>query len=438
MGIRTLPNRTTRFYVDKPTIQYPVLRYKPVSFTVITLILLGFAGQAASAQAPKRTGKPSLAPAKAIRPVRPLPIRTGLGGVHFCGETVPTEQAAVSQKLAIALMNSSGYAQHLTALQRRSAPYFAVIDPILHKHNIPADFRYLPIVESDWKATAVSSAGAVGYWQFMDETARDMGLKITPETDERQDLAKSTDAACRYLNDLHRSLKSWTLVAAAYNGGMGMIQRKMVRQGQRDYYQLVLNDETSYYLYRILAIKELFTNPGRYAGLAAGPLAFADNPYEREREQARRMGWLDDLDAEPVGTPIESLGPAPTGEVKLMDSLLVDLLRNKPVVPLVFIGDVAARLLKAGLPKIGQSWAFTLTQDVQLDETDLKAGDALYAVVDDVDDRGHIYLRATKVISAETKESIPLRLTVMNPATGMAGVPLPKNLKPGWLVQFRL
>lgn len=348
------------------------------------------------------------------------------------------EQAAVSQKLAIALMNSSGYAQHLSALQQRSAPYFAVVDPILRKHNIPADFRYLPIVESDWKATAVSSAGAVGYWQFMDETARDMGLKITPEVDERQDLQKSTDAACRYLKALYRNLGSWTLVAAAYNGGVGMMQRKMAKQGQRDYYQLVLNEETSYYLYRILAIKELFTNPGRYAGLAAGPMAFTDNPYEREREQARRMGWLDDLDTEPVGVPIEPFSPASTGESKLMDSLLVDLLQRKPMVATVFTGDVEARLLKAGLPKIGQSWAFTLTQDVQIDETDLKAGDALYAVVEDVDDRGLIYLRATKAISAETKESILLRLTAMNPATGFAGVPLPNGVKPGWLVQFKL
>lgn len=335
-------------------------------------------------------------------------------------------------------MGSSGYARHLEALRQRSAPYFAQIDPILRKYNIPADFRYLPIVESDWKATAVSSAGAVGYWQFMDQTALDMGLKITPELDERQDLRKSTDAACRYLKVLYRNLGSWTLVAAAYNGGVGMIQRKMVRQGQRDYYQLILNEETSYYLYRIVAIKELFTNPARYAGLAAGPMAFLDNPYEREREQARRMGWLNDQDTEPVGVLIESSKPSAGSEAQLMDSLLVNMLKTRPAMAPIFTGDVEARLLKAGSLKMGQSWAFVMTRDAQVEDNDLKAGDALYAVVDDVDDRGTIYFRATKAISAATKEVVLLQLTAMNPATGLSGVPLPKVVKPGWLVQFKL
>ncbi len=399
-------------------------------------LLTGLFAISAVAQVPEK-------PARAARPLpkssgKVRPVTRGAGAIHFCGEVVPTEQASVSQKLASALMGSSGYARHLEALRQRSAPYFAQIDPILRKYNIPADFRYLPIVESDWKATAVSSAGAVGYWQFMDQTALDMGLKITPELDERQDLRKSTDAACRYLKVLYRNLGSWTLVAAAYNGGVGMIQRKMVRQGQRDYYQLILNEETSYYLYRIVAIKELFTNPARYAGLAAGPMAFLDNPYEREREQARRMGWLNDQDTEPVGVLIESSKPSAGSEAQLMDSLLVNMLKTRPAMAPIFTGDVEARLLKAGSLKMGQSWAFVMTRDAQVEDNDLKAGDALYAVVDDVDDRGTIYFRATKAISAATKEVVLLQLTAMNPATGLSGVPLPKVVKPGWLVQFKL
>ncbi|MBC8154271.1 MAG: lytic transglycosylase domain-containing protein [Bacteroidetes bacterium] len=407
-------------------------------FKCILLLLTSLSVSSVSAQSPRKSGKSARHSANRPTPIRPATMRAGAGMVQFCGEVVPTQQGAVSQKLATALMNSSGYAQHLDALQRRSAPYFAVIDPILRKHNIPADFRYLPIVESDWKATAVSSAGAVGYWQFMDETARDMGLKVTPELDERQDLVKSTDAACRYLKVLYRNLGSWTLVAAAYNGGVGMIQRKMTRQGHRDYYRLALNDETSYYLYRILAIKELFTNPARYAGSAAGPMAFLDNPYERERAQARRMGWLNDQDTDPVGVPIEPFGTALGGGVPLMDSLLVDLLQRKPASGQVFSGDLEARLLKSGSLRLGQSWAFVVTRDTRIYEDDLKAGDALYAVVDDIDDRGVLYLRVTKAVSVATKEVIPLRLTASNPATGLAGVPLPKAVKPGWVVQFNL
>lgn len=356
--------------------------------------------------------------------------------LHFCGEIVPTEHSAVSQKLALALTSSSGYARHVENIKRRSGSYFATISPILRKHRIPEDFRYLPLIESDWKADAVSSAGAVGYWQFMDETARDMGLRITPENDERKDLIKSTEAACRYLNSLYRSLGSWTLVAAAYNGGIGMLQRKMTRQGHRDYYRLALNEETGYYLYRILAMKELFTNAAYYARMALGPMAYSDNPYEHEREQARRMGWLNDHDLDPVGEPLETVTPAPGSEASLMDSLLVRLLADKSVTRPVFTGDVIARLTKAGLPKLGQSWAFVVMQEGLAGDYTLKAGDVLYAVVDEVDAKGMIHLRATKALLADTEESVFLTLTAMNPATGLAGIPLPKGVKAGWVVQF--
>ena len=359
--------------------------------------------------------------------------------LHFCGEIVPLEQGTVSQKLAISLAASGGYIRHLQALKQRSAPYFAVIEPILSKHNIPNDFKYLPLIESAWRADAVSSAGAVGYWQFMDDTAKDMGLKIDGETDERQDLRKSTEAACRYIKFLHRKLGSWTLVAAAYNGGIGMLQTKMQRQGHQDFYRLVMNEETSYYLYRILAMKELFTNSSYYAGMAGGLLAYTENPYEREREQARKMGWLQDDDPELTGTPIEpGVLPTYSSEAAHMDSVLTELLRNKSTAFQVMAGDVTARLVKAGKLTVGQSWAFVITQDVQLGEDQLRAGDALYAVVDDVDANGTIFLRATRLVSQQTKQPILLTLNAMNPTTGLAGIVLPKPLKPGWEVQWKL
>ena len=360
--------------------------------------------------------------------------------LHFSGEVVPTEQGDVSTKLAISLAGSSGYSRHVNALKARSAPFFAVIEPILHKHGIPDDFKYLPLIESAWQSNAVSTAGAVGYWQFMDETARDMGLSISPANDERTDLRKSTEAASRYLKFLYRKLGSWTLVAAAYNGGVGMVERKIVRSGHRDYYAMSMNPETGYYLYRILAMKELFTNPAYGAGPMGVMLASAGNLYDAEREQARRMGWLRDDEPEPEGVPVESL-PDPAGvrnEASLMDSVLVEILKSKPATPPVFVGDVAAKLVRAGLPKMGQSWAFTLTEDVQIGEEQLSAGDALYAVVDDVDSRGNLFLRATKAITTRAKKTVPLSLLAINPTTGLAGVPRPKAIKPGWIVQWKL
>lgn len=388
-----------------------------------------FAGQTVFAQKKTAISK--------IGPTRPV---TGLARLHFSGEIVPTQQAEVSTKLADALASSSGYARHVNALKARSAPFFAVIEPILQKHAVPNDFKYLPLIESAWQANAVSSAGAVGYWQFMDETARDMGLSITPGNDERTDLRKSTEAASKYLRFLYRKLGSWTLVAAAYNGGVGMVERKIVRSGHRDYYTMSMNPETGYYLYRILAMKELFTNPVYGPGSAGIMLASAGNLYNQEREQARRMGWLRDDEPEPEGVPIESL-PDPVGltsEINVMDSVLTELLKHRPATSSLFTGDATARLVRAGLPKVGQSWTFALTEDLQIGEEQLYAGDALYAIVDDVDSRGNLFFRATKAISTQTKTVVPITLMAINPATGLAGVPRPKAVKPGWVVRWKL
>ncbi|MEZ0487966.1 lytic transglycosylase domain-containing protein [Fibrella aquatica] len=399
---------------------------------VSTLILLFFAHFTVAqkrTKSTKGTGK---------RPVRTqIPAPQPVQRTNFAGELVPTEQGNVAAKLAVALMSTSGYAKRVQALQQRSAPYFAVVEPILAKHRIPNDFKYMPLIESNWKADAVSSAGAVGYWQFMDETAKDMNLRIDPGNDERMDLVKSTEAACRYLNSLHKRLGSWTLAAAAYNGGMGMIEKKMVRQATRSYYNMAMNEETGYYLYRMLAMKELMQNPGRYAGMNAGMLAYADDPYERELQQARRMGWIVDEEPELKGIPIEAYEAAPTSEAATMDSILTGLLAQKPGTPVIFTGEVEAKLQKAGKAQLGQSWAFIITEDAQVGEVSLKTGDALYAVVDDIDNRGQIFLRATKVISAETKEASSLTLSAMNPVTGLLGLPLPKKLQAGWTVQWK-
>ena len=369
------------------------------------------------------------------------PVTLSAGRMHFSGEMVPTEQAAVSLKLAVALAGSGGYLKHVNSLKQRSQPFFAVIEPILAKHNVPSDFKFIPLIESNWKADAVSTAGAVGYWQFMDETARDMGLKIDGPSDERKDLRKSTEAAARYIKFLHKKLGSWTLVAAAYNGGIGMIETKMRRAGHRDYYALTLNEETGYYLYRALAMKELFSRANYYAGMAdGGLLASAGNPYEQERAQARRMGWLNDTEPEPTGSPVDTDPFATTRpEAAVMDSVLVRLLsENTKVSSGDFTADVTARLLKAGKPKVGERWAFKLIQDVTIAEDEFKAGDVLYALVDDVDPRGVVYLRATKLVSSVSKAVVPVTLLAMNPHTGLAGIRLPKTVKADWEVSWKV
>lgn len=155
-------------------------------------------------------------------------------------------------------------------MRQRASTFFPIIDPILRKYRIPRDFRFMPLAESALHASAVSHKGASGYWQIMPGTARDLGLIVNGSVDERYNLRKATVAVCRHLHQLYRQLGSWTLVAAAYNGGITHVQNQMERQGQKNYYRLRLHRETSHYLFRILAYKELLSNSRQYAVLLRG------------------------------------------------------------------------------------------------------------------------------------------------------------------------
>lgn len=157
----------------------------------------------------------------------------------------------------------------LDLLRKRIDTVFPIIEPILEKHGIPDDFLYVPVAESSLNGRAVSRVGAAGYWQLMPGTARDMGLKVGKRIDERFNLEKATEAACRYINQLYTKFGSWSLVAAAYNAGPGYVNNQLTRHNQRDYYQMKLPRETQLYLYRILFYKEMLTRPESYATLFA-------------------------------------------------------------------------------------------------------------------------------------------------------------------------
>lgn len=192
-----------------------------------------------------------------------LTLTTTAQQVNFCGEMVPMERDFVSYKLMDVIKGHLKYRNFLPVLKAKTDLYFPMIVPILHQYNIPEDFKYLPVVESGF-TNATSAVGAQGVWQFMPATAAAMGLEVRYDNDERNHLLKSTHAACRYLQQLYRQLHSWTLAAAAYNAGAGNISRNMKKQGSSDYYQLVLNNETAQYIYKIIAIKQLFESPEIY------------------------------------------------------------------------------------------------------------------------------------------------------------------------------
>ncbi|WP_138499118.1 lytic transglycosylase domain-containing protein [Spirosoma lacussanchae] len=184
--------------------------------------------------------------------------------IYFCGEEVPVDEPRVSRRWVQTLRTYGAQQECLFDLRKRASTFFPIIDPILRKYKIPRDFRFMPLAESALVNDCVSPKGASGYWQLMPGTARELGLKVGNGVDERNDLQKATVAVCRYLHQLYGELGSWTLVAAAYNGGITHVQNRMEQQGHSNFYRLRLHRETSHYLFRILAYKELLSNPRQY------------------------------------------------------------------------------------------------------------------------------------------------------------------------------
>ena len=183
--------------------------------------------------------------------------------IDFAGEEVPTYIADVYERLDREMVTNTNYHTNTTLVLKRANKVFPIIEPILKKYGVPDDFKYLAVIESSL-VNAVSPAGARGVWQFMPETAKEKGLEVSDEVDERYHLVKSTEAACVYLKDAKEKFGSWTLAAASYNGGINGVQRQLDSQGVSSYYDVLLNEETSRYVFRILALKEIMSHSAEY------------------------------------------------------------------------------------------------------------------------------------------------------------------------------
>lgn len=183
--------------------------------------------------------------------------------IEFCGENVPLELTDVKERLDREILVNTYWHSNTFLLVKRANRWFPLIEPILEKNGIPQDFKYLALIESGL-TNAVSPSGATGYWQFLDKTGIQYGLEVNEEVDERYDVIKSTEAACKYLNDAYKKFGSWPLVAASYNMGMGGVEKQINRQNVNSYWDLLLNEETGRYVYRILAVKAIIQDPGNY------------------------------------------------------------------------------------------------------------------------------------------------------------------------------
>jgi membrane-bound lytic murein transglycosylase D len=181
----------------------------------------------------------------------------------FCGERVPLERLEVRERLDRELLVNTYWQSNTLLAHKRANRWFPLIEAVLKREGVPEDMKYLAVIESGLM-NVVSPAGAAGYWQFMKDAAGEYGLEVSGEVDERYHVEKATVAACKFLKTAYKKHGSWALAAASYNLGMGGVNKQITRQKKEDYYDLLLTEETSRYVFRILAMKEIIRDPQRY------------------------------------------------------------------------------------------------------------------------------------------------------------------------------
>jgi len=184
-------------------------------------------------------------------------------GLNFAGEIVPTENPDIYERMDRELLVNTYWQSNALLIFKRANKYFPVIEKILAEEGVPDDLKYLAVIESGL-TQAVSPARATGFWQILKETGREYGLEVNDNVDERYHVEKSTRAACKYLKQSKERFGSWTAAAAAYNAGNYGVSRRFDEQHVKSYYDLLLGEETGRYVFRIIALKEILSNPKKY------------------------------------------------------------------------------------------------------------------------------------------------------------------------------
>lgn len=184
--------------------------------------------------------------------------------MHFAGEKITFDRYDKVERMDRELNSLTYFHSTTLLLLKRANRFFPIIEPILKQHGLPDDLKYLAVIESSLDPRAVSPAKAVGLWQFLQSTAKQYGMEVSTEVDERYHIEKSTVAACRYLKDAYNKFGSWSAAAMAYNGGQARITTALGEQRAEEALDLWLVEETTRYYYRMLAIKQIFEQPQQY------------------------------------------------------------------------------------------------------------------------------------------------------------------------------
>lgn len=240
--------------------------------------------------------------------------------IVFAGDTVRFDRADLRERMDRELIAFCYSHTNSTLMIKRANRYFPQIEPLLKAAAVPDDLKYLMVIESNVDPKAVSSAGAAGFWQFMKETGKSLGLVVNTEVDERYNTEKATLAACRYLKQAYAKYHDWLTAAASYNAGQGNISKRLTDQHQKSAMDLWLVEETSRYMFRILAAKMYFENPSAFGFTFSREDLYPNIP---PREEVEVSGPIDDLTvfAEKYGVTYADLKRA---NLWLRDSKLVN------------------------------------------------------------------------------------------------------------------
>ena len=191
--------------------------------------------------------------------------------IVFAGDTIRFDRQDYYEKMDRELISFTYMHTNSTLMLKRAPRIFAIVEPILRREGLPADLKYLMAIESNLEPKALSGAGAAGLWQMMKSTAKEYGLEVSSEVDERYNIEKETVAACKYLKEAYSKYGDWMTVAASYNGGQNGISRRLESQKEDSAMNLWLVEETSRYMYRILAAKMLFEDPASFGFVGVEP-----------------------------------------------------------------------------------------------------------------------------------------------------------------------
>lgn len=213
--------------------------------------------------------------------------------VKFAGADVDLNRIDMFERLDRELTAMSYTHGNTLLTLKRANRYFPQIIPVLKDNGLPTDLVYLACIESSLNPTALSSAKAAGMWQFMPATAREYGLEVNDYVDERFNIEKSTEAACRYLKSAYNKYGNWESAAASYNGGMGRISNELAAQGASTAYDLYLTEETSRYMFRLLAMKMILEHPSKYGYRLKADQFYQPIEYDTVEVSSPVENWCD-------------------------------------------------------------------------------------------------------------------------------------------------